>query len=111
MTTVIEQAVGAFDHLKATLFQHRADNRRIMDGFPDIFLELKAILFIDPNLQIHLLRIRSCHLEPDPGGFGEIHLKGLAGGHFPFIEDVKNEITPCPGIITDIAENGFQIRH
>ena len=106
----LQQAVCAFDHPEAGIAKQIADYSRIVDGLPDVLLKLQVAMFIDTDLQIHLLVTRASHLKPYPGRVGKIHFKGLAGGHLIVIEDIENEVAAGAGIGIDIAENPFHIR-
>ena len=88
--------------------QQIADDYRIVDGFPDVLLELQRAVFKDADLQIHLISLRLGHLKPDPHGFAEIHFKRLAGGDFVFVENIENKVAAGGSIAVHIPEN---LRH
>ena len=92
MVSVVQQTIGAFHDFKSALAEQITDRRRVMDGFPDVFLEAQFPVFIHPDFQIHLVLPRPKHLEPHPDGITEIHLKRLAGGHLVLIKNIKDEI-------------------
>ena len=85
MVGILQKPVSAGFHHKAFLTEQVADGGGVVDGFADILFKLQSTVFIDPDFQIHLIAFRLRHLKPDPHGFAEIHLEGLAGGNFVFV--------------------------
>ena len=108
MTAIVQQAVSTFDNFKAGFPEQITNHNWGVDGFPDVFLELQFAVFVYPDFEIDLLFFRSGHLEPNTDSFAEVHLKGLTGGDFIFVEDVEDEIAAGGQIGVDIVED---LRH
>ena len=52
MVFTVQEGIGAAQDFEAAAAQELANNRRVMDGLPDILFEGQLAVFENPDLQI-----------------------------------------------------------
>ena len=109
MAAVLQKAVGAAKEMKSALFQKGTNELRIMDRFPDIFLEIRLSLFPHPDAEIHLLFAGPGHLKPNLRGVGKVHFKGFTVGNLVLVENIENKITAVSQVAIYILKDPFHI--
>ena len=68
------------------------------------------VFFKHFDLQVYLFLTGTGHLKPDPGGFSEIHFKGLAVGYLIFVQQVEYKISTGCCIFMHSVEYFLHIR-
>ena len=109
MVSTIHQPVRAPFYNKTAVLQQMADLKRVMDILSDVLFKIQPSVFIHTDLQIYLTLTRACHLKPDPDLIRKIQFKGFAGGDFPFIQNIKDEVSTFTGVSIYIFKDPPQV--